>query len=316
MNKRVYKGPAATSLYLFITLPEGKCKHSCTLLPYPAHPRCSHNTRYIASVIPTDSSKSPHSCETLRSEESGTLACEAVLDQCFQWFRYSGMRGCVGSVFLMIQVLWDVRLCWISVSNDSGTLAWRLCWISVSNDSGTLACEAVLDQFFRFRFSWMWGCVGSVFLMIQVLWHVRMCWISVSDDSGTLACEAVLDQCFWWFRYSVIWGCVGSVFQMIQVLWHVRMCWISVSDDSGTLACEAVLDRCFWWFRYSSMWGCVGSMFPTIQVLLDVRMCWISVSDDSGTQGCEAVLHQCFQWFRCSGQWRCVAWVVFNVSKI
>ena len=32
------------------------------------------------------------------------------------------MLGCVGSLFPMIQVLWDIRLCWISVSNGSGVL--------------------------------------------------------------------------------------------------------------------------------------------------------------------------------------------------
>ena len=175
-----------------------------TLLPYPAHPRCSHSTSYIASVVPTESSKSSHSCEILGSEDSGTLACEAVLDQCFQWFRYSGMWGCVGSVFQMIQVLWDVRLCWISISDDSGTLG----------------CEAVLDQrFWWFRYSGMWRCVGLVFLMIQVFWHVRLCWISVSDDSGSLACEAVLDQCFQWFRYSGLWRHVGrAVFIVSKIL--------------------------------------------------------------------------------------------------
>ena len=81
MNKTVYTGPAATSLSLFISLPEGKCTHSYILLPYPAHSRCSNSTSYIVSVVPTDGSKSLPSCEILGSEESSTLACSAVLDQ-------------------------------------------------------------------------------------------------------------------------------------------------------------------------------------------------------------------------------------------
>ena len=245
MNKSIYTGLAATSPSLFTSLPEGK-------LPYPAHPRCSLCTSYIASVVRTDRSKSLHSCENLISEESVILACSAVLDQCFQWFRYSGM----------------------------------------------------------------WGCVGSVFQMIQLLWYVRVFWISVSDDSGNLGCEAVLNQCFRWFRYSGMWGCFGSVFLMILVFWDVRLFWISVSNDSGTLGCKAVLDQCFQWFRYSGMWGCFESVFPMVQVLRDVRLFWISFSNGSGTPGCEAVLNQFFQWFRYSGPWRYIGWVVSNVSKL
>ena len=260
MNKSVYIGPAATPLSLFMSLPDRKCKHSYTLLPYPAHPSCSHSISYVASVVPSHSSILLHSCEILGSEESGTLACKAVLDQCSKWLRYSGTWGCVGSVFLMIQVLWHVRLCWISVSGDSSTLA----------------CEAVLEQCFqRFRYSGTWDCVGSGFLVIQVLWDVRLWWISVSSDSGTLACEAVLDQCFQWFGYSGMWGCVGSVFLVIQVLWHVRLCLISVSNDSGVLE--------FWTTKV-----CWVSGFQCFKI---VQSCKMSFNDSASYSRSESSLH-------------------------
>jgi len=97
--------------------------------------------------------------------------------------------------------------------------------------------EILLDQCFqRFTYSGMWGCVGSAFLMIQILWDVRLCCISVSDDSGTLGCEAVLDQCFQWFRCPGPWRYVRWViFNVSKILQSCKMLFTdSVSYSRGS----------------------------------------------------------------------------------